>query len=68
MIQKLKDLMSMPPLTSEHGAKVDDLLLYVIADNPPADCIHYPDSQKWMIKPGRKVFRMTEVDYFDGEE
>jgi cytochrome c oxidase subunit 2 len=29
MIQKIKDLLSMPPLTSEHGAKVDDLILYV---------------------------------------
>ncbi|MBI3882287.1 MAG: cytochrome c oxidase subunit II [Verrucomicrobia bacterium] len=29
MIQKIKDLMSFPPLTSLHGEKVDDLILYV---------------------------------------
>ncbi len=46
----------------------EDLLFLVVADNTPADIIHYPDSGKWMIKPQRKFFRMTEVDYFDGEE
>ena len=45
-----------------------DLLYYVIADNPPSDLIHYPDSGKFMVKPERKVFRMVETSYFDGEE
>jgi len=45
----------------------EDLVYYVIADNPQADVIHYPESQKWLAKPARKVFR-EEVDYFDGEE
>jgi uncharacterized cupin superfamily protein len=45
-----------------------DLHVLIIADNPPADVFYYPDSDKWGLrKPGR-FFRMTEVDYFDGEE
>lgn len=46
----------------------EDLTFLVIADNPQADIIHYPDSGKWMLKPQRKVFEMAEVDYFKGEE
>ncbi|MEY3774380.1 MAG: hypothetical protein RLZZ129_1160 [Verrucomicrobiota bacterium] len=45
-----------------------ELECLIIADNPPADVFHYPDSNKWgLLTPG-KFFRMTEVDYFDGEE
>ncbi len=47
----------------------EDFIFYVIADNPPADSTWYPNSRKWMLKPGRKIFREgTEVDYFLGEE
>ena len=46
----------------------EDFLFYVIADNPPADSTWYPDSKKWQMKPQRKIFRLTEVEYFDGEE
>ena len=46
----------------------EDFVFYVIADNPPADCTWYPNSKKWQMKPQRKLFRMTEVDYYDGEE
>lgn len=46
----------------------EDFRFYVIADNHPADHTFYPNSGKWMLKPGRKIFRMTETDYFDGEE
>ena len=45
-----------------------DLLYYVIADNPPADVITYPDSNKWFVKPQRKSFTMQEVDYYTDEE
>ncbi|MDB6079106.1 MAG: Cupin domain protein [Akkermansiaceae bacterium] len=45
-----------------------DLVYYVIADNPPADVITYPDSNKWSVKPQRKSFVMQEVDYYAGEE
>ncbi len=53
----------------------EDFVFYVIADNSPTDYGYYPDSKKWALKstripsaPQRKVFRMTEVDYFDGED
>jgi mannose-6-phosphate isomerase-like protein (cupin superfamily) len=46
----------------------EDLTFLVIADQPQADVIHYPDSGKWMTKPQRKVFEIQEVDYFKGEE
>ena len=49
-----------------------DLLYYVIANNSSADFYYYPDSDKWGVwaecHKGGKLFRMTEVDYFDGEE
>jgi hypothetical protein len=44
------------------------LLFYIIADNPPMDGCHYPDSNKWLIRQPRKIFRMAGVDYWDGEE
>lgn len=46
----------------------EDLTYLVIADQPQADVIHYPDSGKWMVKPQRKVFEMAEADYFKDEE
>ena len=45
-----------------------DLVVLIVADNPPLDACHYPDSNKWSLRPPGKIFRMTEVDYFDGEE
>lgn len=45
-----------------------DLTFIVIADQPQADIIHYPNSGKWLLKPQRKVFEMKEADYFAGEE
>jgi uncharacterized cupin superfamily protein len=46
-----------------------DLVIQIIADNPPGDIVHYPDSNKWAVRPPGKRFRMTEVtNYYDGEE
>lgn len=45
-----------------------DLEVLIIADNPVLDAFHYPDSNKWGLRPPGKYFRMVEVDYFDGEE
>ena len=45
-----------------------DLVVLIVADNPPLDACYYPDSNKWALRPPGKIFRMTEVDYFDGEE
>jgi len=50
------------------NAGAGDLEVFIIADNPPLDAFYYPDSLKWGLRPPGKIFRLTEVDYFDGEE
>lgn len=46
-----------------------DLVLYVIADNPMGEAHYFPDSEKWSVPiPSRRHVRVTPVDYFDGEE
>jgi uncharacterized cupin superfamily protein len=46
-----------------------DLVLYVVADNPIGECYYYPDSRKWGVPlPERKVIRSDALDYYDGEE
>jgi uncharacterized cupin superfamily protein len=46
-----------------------DLVVYVIADNPIGESWHYPDSGKYAVRmPQRVLGRITEADYFDGEE
>lgn len=45
-----------------------DLEVLIVTDNPPLDGCHYPDSDKWALRPPGKVFRLSEVDYFAGEE
>jgi uncharacterized cupin superfamily protein len=48
---------------------VEDLILYVVADNPIGESCHYPDSGKWSVPlPGRRLVRSSELDYYDGEE
>jgi len=47
----------------------EDLVVYVVADNPLAESTHYPDSGKWVVRsPERAFVRATPGDYFDGEE
>lgn len=47
----------------------EELVLYVVADNPVGDSCHYPDSGKWLVRsPERKLIRSEGLDYFDGEE
>ena len=45
-----------------------DLVYYVIADNPPSDSCHYPDSNKWKVPGQSKPVRVTPAEYYDGEE
>jgi uncharacterized cupin superfamily protein len=50
-----------------HGP--EDLILYVVADNPFGESCHYPDSQKWVVRsPERRLIRSEPLDYYDGEE
>ena len=46
-----------------------DLILYVVADNPIGESVYYPDSKKWGVRvPERRIMRSEALDYFDGEE
>ncbi len=46
----------------------EELEVMIVADHPPLDAFHYPDSAKWGLRPPGKYFRMSETSYFDGEE
>jgi uncharacterized cupin superfamily protein len=47
----------------------EDLVVYVIADNPMGESNYYPDSNKYAVGlPERSVLRSDRLDYFDGEE
>jgi uncharacterized cupin superfamily protein len=47
----------------------EDLVLYIIADNPIGESCFYPDSKKWSIEsPGGAIVRSDPLDYYDGEE
>ena len=47
----------------------EDLILYVVADNPLGESCHYPDSGKWSVPlPERRLVRSEALDYYDGEE
>jgi uncharacterized cupin superfamily protein len=48
---------------------LEDLILYVVADNPFGESCHYPDSKKWLVRsPERRLIRSEALEYFDGEE
>jgi uncharacterized cupin superfamily protein len=56
-----------PHQLSNNGA--EDLILYVVADNPLGESCHYPDSGKWSVPfPERRLVRSDALDYYDGEE
>ena len=47
----------------------EDLILYIVADNPVGESCYYPDSKKWLVRsPERRLIRSESLDYFDGEE
>ena len=47
----------------------EDLVLYIVADNPLGESGYYPDSGKWMVRsPGRRLIRSEGLEYLDGEE
>jgi uncharacterized cupin superfamily protein len=67
---KIGDVFFHPPGAPHQLANAggDDLEVLIVADNPPMDAGYYPDSDKWYLRPPGKVFRVTEADYFDGED
>ncbi len=47
----------------------EDLVFFLVADNPIGESCHYPDSKKWLVRsPARRLFRGEPLDYFDGED
>jgi uncharacterized cupin superfamily protein len=47
----------------------EDLIVYVVADNPIGESVYYPDSEKWGVRsPQRRVFRGEPLDYYEREE
>jgi uncharacterized cupin superfamily protein len=47
----------------------EDLVVYVVADNPIGESCHYPDSGKWLVRsPGSQLIRSEGLEYYDGEE
>lgn len=55
-----------------HNSGSEELVYYVIADNPIGESGYYPDSGKWKVNKSsaadRPVIKGAETDYFDGEE
>jgi uncharacterized cupin superfamily protein len=50
----------------------EDLIYYVVADNPIGESSYYPDSGKWKVNKSsaadRVVLKGIGADYFEGEE
>jgi uncharacterized cupin superfamily protein len=47
----------------------EDLIVYVVADNPLGESCYYPDSKKWLVRsPERKLLRSEGLEYYEGEE
>jgi uncharacterized cupin superfamily protein len=47
----------------------EDLIVYVIADNPFGESNYFPDSKKWAVRsPERRLLRSEGLEYYDGEE
>ncbi|HUB67522.1 MAG TPA: cupin domain-containing protein [Candidatus Methylacidiphilales bacterium] len=47
----------------------EDLVLYVVADNPIGESAYFPDSKKWLVRsPERRLLRSEGLEYYDGEE
>ena len=56
-------------LTNPDSGSGQDLVIYVVADNPIGESCHFPDSKKWMVRsPERRLIRSDPLEYFDGEE
>lgn len=47
----------------------ENLVLYVVADNPIGESNYFPDSKKWTVRsPERRLIRSENLEYYDGEE
>ncbi len=56
-----------PHQITNDGAQ--NLILYVVADNPIGESCYFPDSNKWSVPlPERRLVRSAALDYYDAEE
>jgi len=56
-----------PHQISNNGS--EDLVVYVVADNPIGESHYFPDSAKWAVgSPGYRLIRSEALEYYDGEE
>jgi uncharacterized cupin superfamily protein len=56
-------------ITNPESDSGQDLVLYVVADNPIGESCHYPDSGKWLVRsPERRLIRSKALEYYEGEE
>ncbi|MDZ4288718.1 MAG: cupin domain-containing protein [Prosthecobacter sp.] len=47
----------------------EDLIMYVVADNPIGESGHYPDSNKWVVRsPEKRLVSSEGMEYYEGEE
>ena len=46
----------------------EELVYFIIADNPPLDFSYYPDSEKFSVTGFKPFLRTTDMEYWDGEE
>jgi len=47
----------------------EDLVMFLVADNPIGESAYYPDSKKWLVRsPERMLMRGKSLEYYDGEE
>lgn len=65
------DAFIFPPDEPHHFTNdgTEDLVFYIVADNPIGESAYYPDSKKWLVRsPERRLMRGESLDYYDGEE
>jgi uncharacterized cupin superfamily protein len=56
-------------LINRDSESTEDLVMYVVADNPIGESSYFPDSKKWMVRsPERRLIRYESLEYYDGEE
>lgn len=56
-------------LSNPDSESREDLVLYVVADNPMGESSYFPDSQKWLVRsPERRLIRSEALEYYEGEE
>lgn len=47
----------------------EDLVLYVVADNPIGESSYFHDTKRWLVRsPERRIIRSENLEYYDGEE